>query len=444
MGEQTRYAARRPLKAWLAGWRHVVSDGPRSERLLLLVALLFVGLQSATYAVVAPTRAHPLVAVWFAAITTIAYLLLRRGRPVHDPFLFPVYVLFTGWSLVLQDRLAPGFFGRQAIWVTLGMAVVVACAVLPRSLEPLRRYRTTILLVGAALLAATLIFGVNPSGAGAALWLPVPLVPRLYFQPSELLKLLFIIFLASYFSERELLLNVKDGRRRQWIPHLMPVVVIWALCLLLLVWQQDLGAAMLFFLLFLALLYVATGSRLLVLIGAGLMVGAGVVGYFAFDVVALRVDAWLNPWPEFDDRAFQIVQSLYALGSGGLIGRGIGQGFPTYIPVVHSDFALAAVAEEWGLVGALAVITGFLVLTARGTRIALRQSSRFALFVALGITVIIMLQTLLIMGGVTKLLPLTGVTLPFLSYGGSSLLLVSVMLGMLLWLSGTEAPTHDG
>lgn len=204
----------------------------------------------------------------------------------------------------------------------------------------------------------------------------------------------------------------------------------------LLVWQRDLGAATLFFFLFVALLYLASGERLYVFCGAGLLLLAAVIAYYAFDVVALRVDAWWNPWPDADNRAFQIVQSLYALAAGGVLGEGIGQGFPDYIPVVHSDFAFAAIAEEWGLIGALAVIACFALLTQRGLRVAMESGRLFHRYLAAGVTLLLSTQALMIMAGVTKLMPLTGVTLPFVSYGGSSLLVSCLMVGLLLYISG--------
>jgi cell division protein FtsW len=214
---------------------------------------------------------------------------------------------------------------------------------------------------------------------------------------------------------------------------------MWGFCMALLIWQQDLGAAALFFILFLALLYLATGSKWYTLGGLALLLLAGVIAYHLFPVVALRVDAWWNPWPDADNRAFQIVQSLYALASGGALGQGIGQGFPNYIPVVHSDFAFAAIAEEWGLVGSLSVVALFALLAHRGIRVALLRKRPFQSYLAAGITILYSAQALLIMGGVTKLLPLTGVTLPFVSYGGSSMLVSCIMAGLLLHLSGKDA-----
>ncbi len=376
--------------------------------------------------------------VWLLVIGLV-YAFLHYFRPYHDPFFLPLFALLSGWGLVLIDRLAPNFLERQVLWVALGAITLLIVATVPYDFRILRRYRYTWLIAGLLLLASTLIFGVNPSGAGARLWLPLPIpfTGRVYFQPSELLKLLLVIFLASYFAERESLLRKSQERSgvRGALPYLAPLLLMWGFCMVLLVWQRDLGAATLYFLVFLALLYLATGDRRYVLVGLLLLLVAAVAAYFLFDVVALRVDAWWNPWPEAFDRAFQIVQSLYAVAAGGVIGQGVGQGFPTFIPVVHSDFVFAAVAEEWGLIGSVGLVAVFLFLTYRGLYTAVIVRRPFRTYLASGITILFAIQALLIMGGVTKILPLTGVTLPFISYGGSSLLISSIMLGLLLKLS---------
>ncbi|MFN2137290.1 MAG: FtsW/RodA/SpoVE family cell cycle protein [Candidatus Promineifilaceae bacterium] len=414
----------------------------RREGILLILAGAFVFLNAVTFSLVREggvTWTHLWGPVVWAISLALAHLLLSLFGPDHDPVFLPLFALLSGWGLVLVDRLAPNFLGRQVIWVVLGTAVVVALAVLPRRLRVLRRYRYLLLLSGLLLLASTLLFGVNPSGFGAALWLPLPLpfLGGIYFQPSELLKLLLVVFLASYFAERETLLRGDRARGglRGALPYLAPLLLMWGFCMILLVWQRDLGAAALFFLVFLAMLYLATGDRRYVIAGLLLLLLAAAIAYLLFDVVALRVDAWWNPWPEAFDRAFQIVQSLYALASGGVLGQGVGQGFPTYIPVVHSDFVFAAIGEEWGLIGSLGVVAVFLLLTVRGMRAAVKTRNPFRTYLAVGITLLFAIQALLIMGGVTKLLPLTGVTLPFISYGGSSLLVSSMMLGLLLHLS---------
>ncbi len=425
----------------------VVEENGRRERLLLLLAAAFVWVNALALSLVRTGGLH-WAHLWGAAVWLLimgsAHLLLERLRPQRDPVLLPLVGLLMGWGILLIDRLAANFLARQVMWVAVGTAVLLLVTLLPRDLRWLRRYRYTWLIGGLALLAATLIFGVNPTGSGAALWLPLP-GQLFFFQPSELLKLLLLVYLASYFDEREMLLRLshRAGGLFAPLPYLAPLLLMWGFCMVLLIWQQDLGAATLFFILFLALLYLATGNKWYVLGGLALLLLAGFIAYHLFDVVALRVDAWWNPWPEANNRAFQIVQSLYAVAAGGVFGQGIGQGFPNYIPVVHSDFAFAAIAEEWGLVGSVGVVALFAVLAHRGMRIAMMGKRPFQVYLAAGIAILFSFQALLIMGGVTKLLPLTGITLPFVSYGGSSLLVSSVMVGLLLYLSVNEGDTRS-
>lgn len=421
---------------------HVAQAPQRQESLLLLLAVAFVAINSIALSLALEaqiTWAHLWAPGVWLLLTLTGHLLLNRFRPERDPLIFPLYALLTGWGLILIDRLAPNFLGRQTLWLLLGMGAVLATAILPRSMRLLRRYRYTWLTLGLLLLVATLFFGVNPSGAGAALWLPVPVLDGVFFQPSELMKLLLIVFLASYFDEQETVSTLQPRQGfRDHFAFLAPLLLMWGLSIVLLVWQRDLGAAALFFVTFLALLYLATGYWRYTAAGALLLATAALWGYLTVDVVRLRIDAWLNPWPEATDRAFQIVQSLYALGAGGVTGQGVGQGFPYYVPVVHSDFVFAAVGEEWGLVGSIAVVACFAVLGHRGLRIASLSQRSFRAYLAAGITILVTAQAFLIMAGVTRVLPLTGVTLPLLSYGGSSLLINSVMFGLLLFLSGRQ------
>lgn len=432
----------------------------KRESQLLLLAAAFVFVNAVAYSLVADSAvswSHLYAPLVWVAVVIVAHLVIRVLRPRRDPFLLPVFALLAGWGLLLQDRLAPNFLGRQTLWFVLATAAMLLVVALPRSLQPLMRYRYSLLTGGLILLAITLLFGVNPSGSGAALWLPVPFpfLGIVYFQPSELLKLLLVLFLASYFTELEPLYHYhkknvpqnggKFNKARtalsRHLPFLGPLLLMWGFTLLLLVWQQDLGAAALFFIVFVIMLYLATGELTYVVSGLVLLILAGVIAFFAFDtVVAGRVLSWLNPWPNVSDRAYQIVQALYAQAAGGIFGQGIGQGYPDFIPVVHSDFALAAIAEEWGLIGSLTVVACFGLLAVRGLRTSL-QSIRgarpqyFNAYIAAGLVSLFSVQALLIMGGITRLLPLTGITLPFVSYGGSSLLISSLAFGLLLIIS---------
>ncbi len=381
----------------------------------------------------------PLI-IWIAC-AVIGGRLIAQRLPQRDRLLFPLALLMSGWGLVLIDRLAPNFSDRQTLWLAVSVAALLAVVYLPRALRLLRGYRYTLLVVGLGLLVATIVLGTNPSGQIGApeLWLGFG---GFFFQPSEALKVILVIFLASYLAEQYPALRAEGLNidHRRFSPRIVgPVVLMWGLSVVILIWQRDLGTAILFFMVFLVLLYVASSYTPLLIVGLLLIAAAGLVAYNLFDVVRLRIDIWLNPWVESQGRAFQIVQSLMAFSAGGIFGQGVGQGSPNYIPVVHSDFVFAALAEEWGLLGVIAAIACIAVLVVRGLRIGIMQRTRpFQGLLAVGLSVMLATQSLLIMGGVLKLIPLTGVTLPYFSYGGSSLLVNFVMIGLLLRLSAGE------
>ena len=385
----------------------------------------------------APTPARFVAPLALTICTLGSTWLLRRQLPGHDRVLLPLITLLISWGLAEVARLAPPvFLQRQTLWMVLGSGALLAAALVPQGLRWLERFRYTWLLIGLLLLGMTFFLGVNPSGAGARLWLGAG---GIYFQPSELLKLLMIVFLASYLAQRRAALLEVNLQLHRWrIPHPAywgPLLLMWGFSMLLLLWQRDLGAGLLFFGVFLAMFYVAMGQGRYVLASLVLLIGAGALGYHVFDVVALRVDAWLNPWREASGRSFQIVQALLAFASGGVFGQGLGQGLPGAIPVVHTDFVFAAVGEEYGLLGTLGLVAAFMLLVARAFRIALCCRRTFEQLLAVGIGTLFGLQSLVIMAGTLKLIPLTGVTLPFVSYGGSSLLISMTMVGLLVHLS---------
>lgn len=362
-----------------------------------------------------------------------AHLLLRSKLPRYDPIIVSLAAMLTGWGLLIQARVAPALLYRQVIWLLIGCAVLVAAALAPRLTRSLRRYRYSLLTAGIVLLGATLVFGVNPSGYGQELWLGAF---GLYIQPSEPLKLLLIIYLAAYLADRRDLPAEKAAGEPMWLIVLGPMVAMFGLALLLLGWQQDLGAALLFYLTFVAMIYLAWGNGRYVLLSLLLFVPVALAGYVLSDRVALRFSIWLDPWaPEQADRAFQILQSLFAIGAGGLFGQGLGQGAPTLIPAVHTDFVYAAVAEEFGLVGTLGLLLLIVLLVARSIRIAQQSESAFGALAAGGIAAWIGIQTFVIAGGNAELIPITGVTLPFMSLGGSSLVTMLCAAGLLLNLS---------
>jgi cell division protein FtsW (lipid II flippase)/cell division protein FtsI/penicillin-binding protein 2 len=387
-----------------------------------------------------------LLVVWLACFGT-AHLALCRRAPGRDPLLLPLAGLLTGWGLLLIARLADvSFLLRQSVWLVVSAAVFVLIAARPPGLRWLRRYRYTWLLSGLALLATTLVLGSNPSGYGPRLWLGrrLPSLGNVYIQPSEILKLLMVAYLSSYLAERRALVfdGPRLGRvRLPALPYLAPLLAMWGLAMVLLAWQQDLGAALLFFLTFLVMLYLVSGSWAYIVAGLVLFFVAAAGAYLFFDTVALRVDIWLDPWADPDGRAFQVVQSLIAFASGGLIGQGLGQGSPTYIPAIHTDFPFAAITEEMGLVGALGLIAALATLASRGLHIALKARSPFRRLLAAGLAALLGLQAWIIIAGNSKLIPLTGVTLPFVSYGGSSLLSSFIALALLTTVSRDQNPS---
>ncbi|MBN1179283.1 MAG: FtsW/RodA/SpoVE family cell cycle protein [Anaerolineae bacterium] len=418
-----------PLTTWTA----------RRERVFLLLAAVFLIIGALTLHLTYPPftlRFMSLVILSFLISFSAAHVTLCRHVPRRDPLLLPVAALLSGWGLLIIGRLALNFLPRQVTWLLLSTLAMLAVVQIGPDLRWLRRFRYTWLLAGLALLAATLAFGVNPSGYGPRLWLRLGGV---YFQPSEPLKLLMVVYMASYLAERrDLLLTARWRIGRLHLPspaYLGPLAVMFGLTVLFLAWQQDLGAAMLFFFTFLAMFYLATGQLELVAAGLVLFAAAGVVGYVASTRLALRVDGWLNPWPNAADHAFQIVQSLIAIGAGGLSGQGLGLGRPTYIPAVHTDFVFSALAEEFGLLGALAAVALYGALLLRGLRAAARTPRPFERLLAGGLTAGLVIQAVIITAANVKLIPISGVTLPFLSYGGSSFLATFVALGLLLRIS---------
>lgn len=410
-----------------------------------LAALFMLGGAGMLY-LTAPTRA---LTPWHLAALVLGWLtawgltaaVLRARLPQADPLILPIIALLTGWGLLLLARLAPGFLRRQILWLFISCAALCATALLPTAARMLRRYRYTFLVAGLLLLGATIFFGVNPSGYGQRLWLGALGV---YFQPSEPLKLLLVIYLASYLAEHRDLIRAGGLWRSRALIVLGPMLLMVGIALLLLGWQQDLGAALLFYLTFVAMLYLAWGKVGYVLLSLLLFAPVAVVGHTLSARVALRVSIWLNPWaPEQADRAYQILQSLFALAEGGLIGQGLGLGRPTLIPAVHTDFVFAALMEEFGVVGCVALIALLGLLITRGIALAQRAAAPFESLLAGGIAALLGLQTWIILGGNAKLIPLTGVTLPYLSYGGSSLLTLMVAAGLLLNLSAPHPPPLD-
>jgi cell division protein FtsW (lipid II flippase) len=405
------------------------------QRLLLALAAFFVFTYSLILTLAPAARARTWdveyrwshwagFAVWLA-VFALLHVQLQRRLPDADPYLLPIVALLSGWGLLTIWRLLPGFGLRQAVWLLLsGLTIALGLRLSPE-LGFLRRYKYVFLTAGILLTALTFFFGANPSGSGLRLWLGCC---GIYLQPSEPLKLLFLIYLAAYLSEMLLL-------RFRLLALVTPTAIITGLALLLLVGQRDLGTASIFIFLYTVTLYIASGRKRVLWISLIGLAVAGAAGYFLFDVIRLRVEAWLNPWLDPAGRSYQIVQSLMAIANGGVSGRGPGLGSPGLVPVATSDFIYTAIAEETGLAGTLGLLLLIGMFTARGLITALRAPDTFRRILAAGLTAYIAGQSILIIGGNTRLLPLTGVTLPFVSYGGSSLLTSFIALLLLLLIS---------
>lgn len=390
----------------------------------------------------ATQTARELVAM--LALFGAASLFLSWRLPTADQLLLPVVALLCATGLLSIRRLSTtdqfaGFADRQVMWIAVGVGVLMATILIVPRLDALRRYKYTAAVVGFLLIIGTIRFGVDITGGPYRRWFGFHGV---YFQPVEILKVLVVIFYAAYLDEkREVLAQAEFRLGRLRLPplqYLGPLFLTWLLSLLLLTYQNDLGSALLFFGIFLAMLYVASERRAYLWIGLGVFIAGVLLAFRLFPHVRQRSDIWLDPWKYAHGQAYQVVQGLIALANGGVLGSGLGQGHPGFVPVANTDFIFTSIGEEYGLLGGMAVLGLFLVLTFRGLRIAALARDPFEGLLAVGLTSTLAIQAVVIIGGNLRLMPLTGVTLPFMSYGGSSLLANFVILGLLLRISAHE------
>ncbi len=396
-----------------------------------------------------PANSGPFLAL-VLGLQLVAHVAIRRLAPDADGTLVPIAGLLNGLGYVFIVRLdeasgdPQGLAGLQAAWAVIGIVGFVATLALIRRVRDLERYRWTIGASGLALLLLPLVPGVGHTINGAKIWIELGPVS---FQPGEFAKILLALFFASYLVEKRELLAVSSFRLGPVaLPdpkHLGPVMLAWGVSLLVMVYQRDLGSSLLFFALFVALLWVSTERASYLLVGLLLFGMGSVFAHSQFDHVQQRVDIWLDPWEDPKDDGFQIVESAFAFSAGGVTGTGLNLGSPTRIPYAETDFIFAAIGEELGLVGATGVLVAFLLMIGAGLRIALRTTIPFERLLATGLTVLLGVQTFIIVAGVTRVLPLTGVTLPFVSYGGSSLIANYVLLALLLRISDDTAHREE-
>ena len=408
----------------------------RAELGLIVLAVAITGgaytLASLGQTASVPANIAPFLA-FIAALFFGAHLAVRRLAPEADGLILPIVAVLNGIGYVFIARLEPELAALQATWTAVGVVAFVGTLVVVRRARDLERYRYTFLFLGLGLLMMPLIPGVGVTIRGARIW--VALGP-ISFQPGEFAKIAFALFFASYLVEkRELLSMATWPRFRPVLPdlkHLGPVLIAWGMAILVMTAQKDLGSSLLFFALFLSMLWVATGRLAYPAGGMVLFGGAAYGAWTQFDHVKNRVSQWLDPWA---DAQGQLVQTWYALAWGGVAGTGIGLGRPDRVPVVESDFIFAAIGEELGLLGGTAILICYLLFVGAGLRVAVQADHAFDKLLAAGLTALLGMQSFVILAGVTRVLPLTGVVLPFVSYGGSALVANYVLVALLIRVS---------
>ena len=405
--------------------------------------LVFVGIAvAAAYGTVFLSRQKVLSGdglVWggtFLALLLAAHLVVRRALPLADPWLLPCAGLLTGLGITMVYRIKPELAPKQTAWFVVALAMLAALVLLVRDHHVLERYKY---VIGAGSVLALLVT-VSPLGAtvnGSQLWIDFG---PMQIQPGEFAKLGIVVFLAAYLRENRELLSLTFSPK-----HLGPLVLFWLMSLGLLVLMNDFGSSLLFYGSFLLLVYVATGRAWYPLVGAGAFAAGAAFIYSTSGRIQERVDVWLDPWSRPETTGYQPLQALFAMSDGGLLGRGLGQAYvvgengATLIPDAQTDFIFAVIADELGFVGAVGLLLLFVVFAWRGFAIAAACRDGFSKLLAFGLSAVFAMQAIIIVGGVVRLLPLTGQTLPFVSYGGSSLLANWLLVGLLLMVSHQAA-----
>jgi len=396
----------------------------------------------------------------FAAIFGIglaaAHVSLRWLAPYADPILLPVVSLLNGLGLSMIHRLDlaedrtptnPDYVAQLG-WFVLAIGLFVGVLFLIRDHRILQRYTYTAMFVGLLLIILPLLPFIGAEINGARIWVLLDLGARTFsFQPAEVAKIVLIVFFAGYLVvKRDVLALARSRVFGIDLPRgrdLGPILVAWAASLAVLVFQRDLGTSLLFFGLFVAMLYIATERRSWIIIGGLLFAAGAFVAYQLFEHVQLRVEIWLNPFADEAGNGYQIAQSLYGFASGGVLGVGLGQGHPDFVPFAKTDFIMAAFGEELGLTGVMALLALYAIIIERGMRTAVACRDGFGKLLAAGLSTAVGIQVFVVVGGVMKLIPLTGLTTPFLSYGGSSLVANWALVALLLRVSDAARRPPD-
>ncbi|MBD0290744.1 MAG: FtsW/RodA/SpoVE family cell cycle protein [Thermoleophilia bacterium] len=385
------------------------------------------------------SSASLLYAGFFLALFVAAHLLLRLRLPLADPYLLPITGVLTALGLTEIYRIEPDRAFRQGVWVVAGVVLFALIVLFLRDHRTLDVYKYTLGVAAIALLVLPALPVVGETVNGARLWIDAG---PLRLQPGEFAKVLLVVFLAGYLRDNRELLSLGYGRLGVPSPkHFGPLLLIWGGAMLVLFQTNDLGGGLLYFSIFLAMLYVATARVAYVAVGLALFAAGSYAVYHVATHVANRIAIWLDPWQDPHDAGYQLVQSIYSIAAGGLFGTGLGRGVlvtpegSTYIPYLSTDFIYAAITQELGLAGAAALVLLYLVFVYRGFAIAMAADDGFSKLLATGLAAAIAIQAFIIIGGVSGLIPLTGVTLPFVSYGGSSIVANFLLVGLLLVVS---------
>ncbi len=420
----------------------------RGAELFLLVLALVVGVGAYAAVGLGVKEKVPADIVsyggWLAALIIAAHITVRLVAPYADPVLLPIVAALNGLGLAeihrLDLALDAHYARQQLIWMTLGVALFIGTLVALRDHRVLQRFTYTSGLAAILLLLLPMAPGIGKTVNGARIWIHLG---SMSFQPGEIAKVLLVVTFAGYLvlhrdalalaGRRVAMVDLPRGR------DLGPILAMWVVSLGILVFQHDLGSSLLFFGLFLIMLYVATERAGWLIVGGGLFLGGALLAYRFESHVRIRVDTWLHPFDYYDDavgaKSYQLVESMFGMGWGGLLGRGLGLGMPQRIPRAESDFIMGALGEELGLTGVIAVIVLYGLIVERALRASLICRDPFGKLVAVGLGSVVALQVFVVIGGVTRLIPLTGLTTPFLSYGGSPLVANWVLIALLLRIS---------
>lgn len=373
------------------------------------------------------------VPVGIFASFIVSHLALRKFAPAADPAILPICFALSSIGIAFVTRLAPDLAVRQVAWLVLGIIFMIAVIIFMKNMDKTANYKYTLMVIGLILLLSPLLPGIGNEIYGSRIWLSIG---SFSFQPGEIAKIFIVLFLAGYLAQNREMLSVFTHKVGPFkfpdLSTLLPLLIMWLLSMAIVVFEKDLGSALIVYFVFLTMLYVASGKKFYLIVGLLTIAIGAVILFFFFSHVQVRVDTWLDPFADPTNTGYQLVQSIFSMADGGLFGVGIGSGLADNIPIVESDFIFAAIAEETGLLGAAGLLLLYLCFAIRGLVTAARAKSDVISFIAVGLTATIVLQAFIIVGGVTRLIPLTGLTLPFVSQGGSSLLASFIAVGFLL------------